>query len=281
MKRNNWIWLGLLGMVLVVSAGWYWFHNQSANTSDQEQASIGKTATLYLHGYSGGAGSTNTLIRHAKQAGATKVLTATVSKNGKVSWLGTPHHVRKPIVQVVFEDNRNPDAVKWADWLATVNRQLYQRYGVRNVNFVAHSMGNMAVMFYAIRNQDQQKLPKINAYVAIAGHFDGIIGLGDQPHQIKLAANGYPSPLDENYAELARMRDRFPKGVKVLNIYGDLRDGSDSDGRVSNNSSRSLRYLVSPRAAGYREKEYSGRDAQHSALHENPKVAQAVDAFLW
>ncbi|KMO53164.1 hypothetical protein PZ03_10050, partial [Lacticaseibacillus rhamnosus] len=47
MKRNNWIWLGLLGMVLVVSAGWYWFHNQSANTSDQEQASIGKTATLY------------------------------------------------------------------------------------------------------------------------------------------------------------------------------------------------------------------------------------------
>ena len=97
MKRNNWIWLGLLGMVLVVSAGWYWFHNQSANTSDQEQASIGKTATLYLHGYSGGAGSTNTLIRHAKQAGATKVLTATVSKNGKVSWLGTPHHVRKPI----------------------------------------------------------------------------------------------------------------------------------------------------------------------------------------
>ena len=177
MKRNNWIWLGLLGMVLVVSAGWYWFHNQSANTSDQEQASIGKTATLYLHGYSGGAGSTNTLIRHAKQAGATKVLIATVSKNGKVSWLGTPHHVRKPIVQVVFEDNRNPDAVKWADWLATVNRQLYQRYGVRNVNFVAHSMGNMAVMFYAIRNQDQQKLPKINAYVAIAGHFDGIIGI--------------------------------------------------------------------------------------------------------
>lgn len=83
MKRNNWIWLGLLGMVLVVSAGWYWFHNQSANTSDQEQASIGKTATLYLHGYSGGAGSTNTLIRHAKQAGATKVLTATVTKNGK------------------------------------------------------------------------------------------------------------------------------------------------------------------------------------------------------
>jgi hypothetical protein len=70
-------------------------------------------------------------------------------------------------------------------------------------------MGNMAVMFYAIRNQDQQKLPKINAYVAIAGHFDGIIGMGDQPHQIKLAANGYPSPLDENYAELARMRDRY------------------------------------------------------------------------
>ncbi|RXT59061.1 alpha/beta hydrolase [Lacticaseibacillus chiayiensis] len=281
MKRDKWLWMALLVVVLVAGAGWYWYNNQADTPPTKEETTIGRTATLYLHGYSGGAGSTNTLIRRAEQIGATKVLTATVAKNGKVHWTGDAHHVSKPIVQVIFQDNKNPDAVKQADWLATINRQLYQRYGVRNVNFVAHSMGNMAVMFYAVRNQDQGKLPKMKHYVAIAGHFDGIIGMGDEPHQIKLANNGYPTPMDENYAELARLRNRFPKGVKVLNIYGDLDDGSDSDGRVSNNSSRSLRYLVSTRAASYREKEYFGRDAQHSALHENLQVAKAVDSFIW
>ncbi|KLI75178.1 alpha/beta hydrolase [Lacticaseibacillus zeae] len=281
MKRDKWLWLALLVVLLVAGAGWYWYNNQADTPPTKEETTIGRTATLYLHGYSGGAGSTNTLIRRAEGTGATKVLTATVAKNGKVHWTGDPHRVSKPIVQVIFQDNKNPDDVKLADWLTTINRQLYQRYGVRNVNFVAHSMGNMAVMFYAVRNQDQSKLPKMKHYVAIAGHFDGIIGMGDQPHQIKLAANGYPSPMDENYAELARLRDHFPKGVKVLNIYGDLHNGSDSDGRVSNNSSRSLRYLVSTRAATYQEREYFGRDAQHSALHENPQVAKAVDSFIW
>lgn len=221
------------------------------------------------------------MIRHAEQSGATKVLTATVAKNGKVSWQGNARHVSKPIVQVIFQDNVNPDYAKLAGWLTTINRELYQRYGVRQVNLVAHSMGNMAVMFYATQNSDHPKLPKMRAYVAIAGHFDGIIGMGDEPHRIKLAPNGYPTPPDENYATLDRMRDRFPKNVKVLNIYGDVDDGSDSDGRVANNSSRSLQYLVEGRAASYQEKEFVGKKAQHSALHENPQVAKAVDNFIW
>ena len=42
-------------------------------------------------------------------------------------------------------------------------------------------------MFYATQNSDHPKLPKMRAYVAIAGHFDGIIGMGDEPHRIKLS----------------------------------------------------------------------------------------------
>ena len=257
MKLKRWVVIVFAAVVVIAGAGWYWYQEQPTDTPTTEKTTIGQTATLYLHGYSGGAGSTNTLIRHAEQSGATKVLTATVAKNGKVSWQGNARHVSKPIVQVIFQDNVNPDYAKLAGWLTTINRELYQRYGVRQVNFVAHSMGNMAVMFYATQNSDHPKLPKMRAYVAIAGHFD------------------------ENYATLARMRDRFPKNVKVLNIYGDVDDGSDSDGRVANNSSRSLQYLVEGRAASYQEKEFVGKKAQHSALHENPQVAKAVDNFIW
>lgn len=281
MKLKRWVVIVFAAVVVIAGADWYWYQEQPTDTPTTEKTTIGQTATLYLHGYSGGAGSTNTLIRHAEQSGATKVLTATVAKNGKVSWQGNARHVSKPIVQVIFQDNVNPDYAKLAGWLTTINRELHQRYGVRQVNFVAHSMGNMAVMFYATQNSDHPKLPKMRAYVAIAGHFDGIIGMGDEPHRIKLAPNGYPTPPDENYATLARMRDRFPKNVKVLNIYGDVDDGSDSDGRVANNSSRSLQYLVEGRAASYQEKEFVGKKAQHSALHENPQVAKAVDNFIW
>ena len=34
------------------------------------------------------------------------------------------------------------------------------------------------------------------------------------------------------------------KNIEVLNIYGDLKDGTHSDERVSNSSSRSLKILV-------------------------------------
>ena len=93
MKRDKWLWLALLVVLLVAGAGWYWYNNQADTPPTKEETTIGRTATLYLHGYSGGAGSTNTLIRRAEGTGATKVLTATVAKNGKVQWTGDTHRV--------------------------------------------------------------------------------------------------------------------------------------------------------------------------------------------
>ncbi|TYK44179.1 alpha/beta hydrolase, partial [Staphylococcus pseudintermedius] len=71
------------------------------------------------------------------------------------------------------------------------------------------------------------------------------------------------------------------KNIDVLNIYGDLKDGTHSDGSVSNTSSRSLKYLLGGSAKTYRESEYVGPSAQHSELHDNEKVARELIQFLW
>lgn len=67
----------------------------------------------------------------------------------------------------------------------------------------------------------------------------------------------------------------------MLNIYGDLKDGTHSDGRVSNSSSKSLKYLLGNSPKSYRESKYEGEPAQHSQLHENENVANELIDFLW
>lgn len=54
--------------------------------------------------------------------------------------------------------------------------------------------------------------------------------------------------MDSAYRELLGLRQTFPKNTAVLNIYGDVGDGSHSDEDVPVNSAKSLKYLVSDRA---------------------------------
>lgn len=281
-KLRRWLTIGII-LLIGCGAGVWWQMTQAAAPN-----TIGTTATLYLHGYSGHPDAMNTLIHHAEQAGAQQVLTATVARDGQVSWRGSAKRVAHPLVKVVFKNNTETNFDKQAAWLRSVSHQLYMRYGVRHMNFVAHSMGNLGFMTYAERWGNDPDVPKISAYVAIAGHYNGILTRsghetnpwGDVPHRTKLAANGFPTPENPTFKPLAARRQYFPKHVRVLNIYGDLKNGTDSDGRVANNSSRSLKYLVALSHAQYQTKQFTGANAQHSKLRENPQVAEAVDAFL-
>lgn len=116
----------------------------------------------------------------------------------------------------------------------------------------------------------------------IAGHFDGILGMDDQANQNRLKASGEPVTMNATYRQLLALRQVVPaKQLQILNIYGDLGDGSHSDGRVSNVSSQSLAYLLQGRAKSYREVKITGEKAQHSALHANAQVDHQVGQFLW
>ncbi|MBA1392891.1 alpha/beta hydrolase, partial [Lactobacillus sp. XV13L] len=112
--------------------------------------------------------------------------------------------------------------------------------------------------------------------------FDGVLGEGDRPNRLKLNRQGRPDHLDHNYQTLMALRQKYPRHqVRVLNIFGDKKDGTHSDGDVSNASAQSLRYLIGSRALSYQEIKISGRNGQHSRLHENKQVDRILMHFLW
>ncbi|MST80167.1 alpha/beta hydrolase [Lactobacillus equicursoris] len=113
--------------------------------------------------------------------------------------------------------------------------------------------------------------------VLFAGHYNGIKGYSantDSP----LTTSGKPEHMDATYKDLLYLRQVYPKGVAVLNIYGDIGNGSDE--RVYNNSSKSLKYLV-VNGRSYQEVKIKGAKGQHSQLHESGKVDRAMQKFLW
>ncbi len=117
---------------------------------------------------------------------------------------------------------------------------------------VAHSYGNMAIVYYMLQHGSDTSLPKLVKQVDIAGHFNGIIGI-DEPENITLDDEGKPSCMTESYQELLSLGNHYPQGqVEVLNIFGNTGKGSDE--RVTNLSSQSLGYLLKGHVKSIQEK---------------------------
>ena len=182
---------------------------------------------------------------------------------------------------VEFKDNRNANYAQDGEYAAAVVRELQARYGFRKMNFVAHSMGNMSILFYLLEHARNEELPQLQKQVNIANHVNGLEGM-DLPANLTILDNhtGQPSAMSDSYQKLLGLREIYPQDqVDVLNIYGDFKN--ESDGSVLNVSSRSLKYLVIDNAKSYQEKRVTGSLAQHSQLHENPEVDRLLIDFLW
>jgi uncharacterized alpha/beta hydrolase family protein len=272
-------------VVTVAVVGGLWWFQQHHFDANQEKYTFSNTPTLFLHGYGGGLGSTNDLVADAQKAGAAKrTVVARVSKDGEVTFSGSwAKGDVNPMVQVVLADNRNNDFQTTAKWLKNVLVALQQEYGVKKFNTVAHSMGNLTLMTYEMTYGADEKLPQLQKQVDIAGHFDGIVGMNAEVDGNQLDAAGKPQKTVSYYNWLLAHQRSYPKNqIDVLNIYGDLKDGSHSDGRVSVVSARSLRYLLGGREKSYTEKLVTGAGAQHSKLHEhNQVVNKTMINFLW
>ncbi|MCI1987511.1 MAG: alpha/beta hydrolase [Lactobacillus sp.] len=265
MKKRWWL---LAAAVLVLGGVGLWQRHE------QTQAVSG-VPTVFVHGFGGTANSTGQMIQALTQAGVTKqTMRVTVTKTGTLKVKGGLYG-QNPSVQVVFQGNR--DGRQFTGWLLKVYTLLHRRYHVQRVNAVGHSLGAQAVVEAAMRHP----AVKMAHIVAIAGPYDGILGMNDRPHQIKLTAAGKPTPMRSTYRQLLQEAPQF-KAQAVLNLYGDLGDGSASDGRVAVNSARSLRYLLRHFEGPYQEIVARGATAQHSKLHQhNATVDKALRRFLF
>ena len=253
---------------------------REVNSSDYIQS---RTPTLFFHGYGSSANAEKHMVEAARQAGVTQtIITATVDSHAQVTLKGDiPKNAVNPIVMVEFKDNRNADYAQDGEYAAAVVRELQARYGFKKMNFVAHSMGNMSILFYLLEHAQNEELPQLQKQVNIANHVNGLEGM-DLPDNLTIldSKTGQPSAMSDSYQKLLGLREIYPQDqVDVLNIYGDFKN--QSDGSVLNVSSRSLKYLVIDNAKSYQEKRVTGPLAQHSQLHENPEVDRLLIDFLW
>ncbi|MFT9213672.1 alpha/beta hydrolase [Liquorilactobacillus ghanensis] len=242
------------------------------------------TPTFFLHGYSSSYRAEQQMTDSAVKAGAASlVVRANVSANGKVTLTGSGwgKKTRNPLIEINLAANRNRNYQTTAVWVHKVILAEEKLHHFKEYNFVAHSMGNTTFMNFILNPKLQAGMPKLAKQVALAGSFNGVLGLNDHVNWNKLLANGRPEHLTDNYRYLITKRQNYPQQAEVLNIYGDLENGSNSDGRVSIASARSLGYLIKNRSKSYHEIKIKGKKAQHSALHNNRQVDRYLINFLW
>lgn len=243
------------------------------------------TPTLFMHGFGGNAGSTNNLIDSAQADGyATRTLLVTVGADGKLTWSGSwPKSAYHPEIQIVFEDNRNRNYQQDAQWLKKIIKQLQNRYGITKFNYVGHSMGNTDIMTYETTYGQRKQLPQLQKYVAIAPPMLGNIVMNPWSLNATNAANGKPSRMSATFKELLANRQNLPVNqLQILSIYGNLDNGTNTDGTISVASAKSLRYLVRGKTKSFKEIEMTGDLAQHRALpRRNPEVVKDMEQFLW
>lgn len=244
------------------------------------------TPTLFIHGYGGTHNSTDYMIGAAERdAGAKKALTINVQRNGQLKIKGTlTNKTVKPLIQINFTNNKATNK-KQAAWLISILETLKSKYHVQQFNVVAHSAGNPALYQAVSNTKYQSEIPTLKKYVDLAGPFNGIVGMNDTPNKIKLNKDYKPDHYSAQrgaypgFKTFLTIGKTFPEHVKILNIYGNLDDGTNSDKRVTVQSALSINYLLRNRHDSIKNVEMHG--LEHSQLHHSNKVNQKMFKFLW
>ncbi|MGR8825975.1 alpha/beta hydrolase [Leuconostoc mesenteroides] len=243
--------------------------------------------TFFFHGGGSNYHAENHMVNAAQKAGVTStVVIAFVNKAGKVTLSDNiAKNAKNPIIKVNYADNRELNFNKHGYYATNVVKKVASVYHFKKMNMVGHSVGNISIVYYMLQNEHKKNMPILKKSVNIAGHFAGlkfnrIPKSIQEPDNLSLNKAGEPNKMNDSYQQMAKLRTTYPKNqLTILNIIGDI--GDKTDGTVSNNSSLSLRYIIGNRAKSYQVKKFIGKNARHSKLHENKKVAKSLVRFLW
>ncbi|WP_261806717.1 alpha/beta hydrolase [Lapidilactobacillus luobeiensis] len=246
-----------------------------------ERARPDQIPTIYVHGFRGGDYTTNKMVLSAQNATRSDTfLKVIVNWRGELSYEGQWSTGPYPLIQIVFKDKWMP-VLQIVNWLNIVLPQLKKDFGFTEYNAVGHSIGATALVRVEMRNYANDAFPKLNKLVLVAGVFDGVVALGDWPNVNRLNHEGRPVIMNPHYLQLLLGRHRFPANVSVLNIYGNIGDASNTDKYISVISAKSIRYILAPIAKTFKEVEVLGKDAEHSKLHDDDKVLNLINRFLF
>ena len=284
----------VVALIIIIAGGLFALKQSKQNNQIvAKNVSSKNVPTFFFHGWGSSYHAEEDMVNAIKNAKVTNsVIRINVTKKQKVIFHGhLKKNAKNPIIEVNFDDNklnayRNNYAKGYDElgskYVKAAIAAVNKKYHYKNINIVSHSKGNLETAYYFKRYPELQKRYPVDHFISIAGHYDGIIGENDSPHRLKLnARTDKPNIMQPEYRGLLSLRKTFPRNTRILNIFGNLEDGTNSDGDVSNNSAKSLKYLVEGRAKSYRNLMIKGKNAQHSKLHNNQEVNKAIINFLW
>lgn len=268
--------LTLILFSLLISLVLFFTSLKTTSSEDMEEV----TPTLFIHGYKGGPHSFLTMIdRFEEERAGTKQMVIIVKNNGKLRIIGDLNAQQTPLIQVVFSNDR-ASLEKQTYWLKKIMHTLKEKYDVKHVNFIGHSMGGLAATNFLLQNQSHP-YPDVKKMVVIASPFQGI----SRENYFKTNRDEAAMDLRPNSRTLQQLtenKDFFDDHVEVLAIAGVINENDSPtdhwDGLVDLNSVRQMKEIVPDR--NYQEKVVYGHYATHSGLHEHPEVDQSILQFL-
>lgn len=237
--------------------------------------------TILIPGYAGNSTSTDMLISRLTRDGyGYRSLKAYVKSNGQVEYSGSWYRDEKdPLVQVVFQNNTEPDYHKTASWIGEILSHLHRTYGVKQYNAIAHSYGNNALVYYMAKHRESPRPARIVTVASSVDAEKSEILAYHRGRAGKMARYLKENIDDENWYSGSHSPFQGQK-FDVLNIYGTF-GSQNGDTSVSHAAARGMRKVFAGVNGTYQEKEFDGLRAQHSALvRSNSGVADSIAGFL-
>lgn len=247
----------------------------------QKDIHYSNVPTVFIHGYEGNSFSFGPLLRRLEKGNVAKrEMTIVVQADGNLTIEGKlKNYNDNPTIMVLFAKDVT-DEITQSKWIDKVMRYLYQQK-VTRVNLVSHSMGGVSALRYLLEYAGDQT-PETERFVAIAAPFNDL-EIAEDTEDIfayELTEKG-PSGETPIYRYFDQAMENLPKNLQVLNVAGDLKDGTESDGSVSTHSAFALRLLFQKHAKNYQELTVAGKSGGHSAITKSAKLENELIRFIW
>lgn len=275
LKKIN---LGLLTTGGIIGAlAWHKLAQPSAKNN--ELTIKNQVPTVFIHGYAGTRLSAGLMIKRFESYGwGQKSAVITIKADGTLAIKGDPA-VPDALIQVLFDSNRM-SVMHQTNWLWRLMNCLKNHHSIEHVNVIAHSMGGVSVLNYLSKYGSSNQVSHVDKVVTLGVPFnDQEVGRDGKEIEYRPLTKYGPLDMTPLFKNIKRHRYFISPETAFLNIAGDLKNGTASDGSVSVDSALSLRYLLGTQT--YYELVVTAKRASHSMLHENKEVDRAIGLFLF
>lgn len=255
--------------------------SQTTATSKEKSVSTKSAVpTVFIHGYGGTINSFGGMIQRLSNEGKTKKeMLITVQADGTLNVDGQLSKEKdNPSIQVLFAANKDNE---WnqTEWIYNVLKYLKQQ-GVDQVNLVGHSMGGVSSLRYLTTYGQPNDASAIKKFIAIGAPFNDFDDTANNQSINDLLQNG-PNTQASRYVDYSNGINNVPSELPILLLAGKLNESDMSDGTVPLSSALATYSLLKSHGNPIDYQIFTGSNAQHSQLHENPAVDKAVANFLW